>query len=76
MKTEKNICKEHFTLNSSIQDTSTRSRLQFHRPVANLTSYQKGVCYASISTFNVLPISVAELINKKHFIAALKKISN
>jgi hypothetical protein len=46
--------------------------------VANLTSSQEGVCYASINTFNVLPIFVAELTNKKHLIAALKKkkISN
>jgi hypothetical protein len=49
----KNICKEHFALNSSIYDITTKSRLRLHRPVANLTSYQKGICYASIKTFNV-----------------------
>jgi hypothetical protein len=43
--------------------------------VANLTSYQKGICYASIKTFNVLQIFVAELVtNKKQIIAALKKL--
>jgi len=50
-------------------------RLQFHRPVANL-SYQNGVYYASIYIFNTLPISPAELVtNKKQFIPPLKKIT-
>jgi len=50
-----------------------RSRLWLHRPVANLISYQKGVCYASIKTFKMLPIPIAQLVtNKKHSIAALK----
>jgi hypothetical protein len=55
---------------------STGIRLQLHRPVANLTSYQNGIYYASINiyTFIVLPISIAELVtNKKQFIPRLKK---
>jgi len=41
--------------------------------VVNLISYQKGGYYASIKTFKVLPLSIAELVtNKKHFTAALK----
>jgi hypothetical protein len=64
---------EHSTFNSSVHNIHTRRRLWLHRPVVNLISYQKGVCYASIKTFKVLPVSIAELItNKKHFIAALK----
>ena len=64
---------EHFTFNLSIHNVNTRGRLQLHKPLANLTSYQRGVYYASIKTFNALPISIAELVTyKKHFIIALK----
>jgi hypothetical protein len=43
--------------------------------VANLTSYQKGVHYEIIKTFNALPISTAELVTKnKQFTTTLKKI--
>jgi hypothetical protein len=51
-----------------------RGRLQLHKPLANFTSYWRGVYYASMKTFNVLPMSVAELVtNKKHFIITLKE---
>jgi hypothetical protein len=42
--------------------------------LANLVCCQRGVYYASIKTFNALPISIVELVtNKKHFIIALKE---
>jgi len=42
--------------------------------VANLISYQKCVYYDSIKIFNMLPISVAELVtNKKHLWQLWKK---
>jgi len=57
---------EHLNFNSSIHNIRTRRRLQL-QPVANLTSYQKGVYYENIKIFNILSISIAEpVINKKH----------
>jgi hypothetical protein len=43
------------------------------KPVANLTSYQRGVYYASIKTFNALPVySANQVTNRKYFINKLK----
>jgi hypothetical protein len=51
-----------------------RSRLQLHKPIANLTLYQKGLYYMSIKIFNELPEHIAELVeDKKHFISTLRK---
>jgi len=37
------------------------------------SSYQRGIYYGSITSFNPLPASIAELAqDKKHFISALK----
>jgi hypothetical protein len=37
------------------------------KPIANLTSYQRGVYYASIKTFNALPVYTAnQVINRKY----------
>jgi len=46
---------EYFTFNFSIHAINTR-RVQLYKPLANLTSYQRGVYYASIKTFKALPI--------------------
>jgi hypothetical protein len=51
-----------------------RSRIQLHKPIANLTLYQKGMYYTSITIFNELPEHIAELVeDKKRFISTLKK---
>jgi hypothetical protein len=51
-----------------------RSRLQLHKPIANLTPHKKGMYYTSIKIFNELPEHTAELVeDKKHFISTLKK---
>jgi hypothetical protein len=64
---------EYFTFNSSVHNINTRKRLQLHRPIANTTSFQRGVYYASIKIFNELPVCIANLVmDKKHFISALK----
>ena len=63
----------HLLLILQFHNISTKSRLWLYRPVANLTSYQKGVHYESIKTFNALPVSTAErLTNNKKFTTALK----
>jgi hypothetical protein len=44
-----------------------------HQPSANLTSYQKGACYAGIKLFNTLPDSIKSLNHDiKLFKPALK----
>jgi hypothetical protein len=37
---------ECFTFNSSVLNINIRKRLQFHRSIANSTSFQRGVYYA------------------------------
>jgi hypothetical protein len=57
---------EHLNFISSIHNIRTRRRLWL-QPVVNLTSYQKGAHYESIRIFNMLSITIAELVtNKKH----------
>ena len=64
----------YFTFNSSFHSINTRKKLQLHRPLANLASFQKGVYYVNTETLNASPISVAELVtDKKYFISALKR---
>jgi hypothetical protein len=67
---------EYFTFNSSVHINYiiTRKRLQLHRSIANSTSFQRVVYYASIKVFNKLPVCTANLVmDKKHFISALKR---
>jgi hypothetical protein len=65
---------EYFTFNSSVHNINIRKRLQLHRPIANSTSFQMGVYYATIKIFNKLPVRIANLaMDKKHFILVLKK---
>lgn len=57
---------EYFAINFSVHITITRKKVL-------LQSYQRGVYYISITIFNTLPASTAELAkHKKHFISALK----
>jgi hypothetical protein len=44
----------------------------FHRPTANLSSYQRGVYYASMNIFNPLPASTAALVINRNRVSALK----
>jgi hypothetical protein len=63
---------EHFTFQSSIHETNTRRKVQMQKPVTNLTSYQRGVYYVSIKTFNALPVYTAnQVTNRKFFINSL-----
>jgi len=61
--------------NSSVHNINTRSKHHFHRPVANLSCFQKGASYSGIKIFNSLPRSITSLKNEKtQFRIALKKI--
>jgi len=56
---------------------NTRNKHNFHRPVANLSCFQKGASYCGIRIFNSLPRSITNLKNEKtHFKAVLKKFLN
>ena len=47
--------KNQFLVNSEIQHIDTRQHANFHQPSANMTKYQKGVCYLGVKVFNMLP---------------------
>jgi hypothetical protein len=64
---------EYFSFQSSIHEINTRRKVQMQKPIANPTSYQIGVYYASIKTFSALPVYIAnQVTNRKYFINALK----
>ena len=64
---------EKFRTNSSVQNINTRNKHHFHRPVANLSCFQKGASYSGIRIFNSLPRNITNLKNEKtHFKIALK----
>jgi hypothetical protein len=68
---------EKFQTNSSVLNINTRNKHHFHRPVANLSCFQKGASYCGIRTFNSLPQSIINPKNEKtHFKVALKKLLN
>jgi hypothetical protein len=68
---------ENFQTNSSVHNINTRNKHHLHRPVANLSCFQKGASYSGIRNFNSLPRSITNLKNEKtHFKVALKKFLN
>jgi hypothetical protein len=59
---------EYFTFQSSIHEINTRRKMQLQKPIAHLTSYQRGVYYASIKTFSALPLYIVnQVTNRKYF---------
>jgi hypothetical protein len=57
-----------FQTNSSVDGINTRNSAQLHRPIANLSSYQRRVYYSGIKLFDNLPINIINLKNyKKQF---------
>ena len=44
--------RNHFTVNSAIYQYATRQQSNFLQPPANLTKYQKGICYLGVKVFN------------------------
>ena len=69
--------REKFQTNSSVHNINTRNKHHLHRPVTNLSCFQKGVSYSGIRIFNSLPRSITNLKNDKtQFKVALKKFLN
>jgi hypothetical protein len=66
-----------FQTNSSVHNINTRNKHHLHRPVANLSCFQKGASYSGIIIFNSLPRSITNLKNENtQFKVALKKFLN
>ena len=64
---------EKFQTNSSVHNINTRNKHHLHRPVANLSCFQKGASYYGIRIFNSLPQNITNLKNEKtQFKVALK----
>ena len=63
---------ENFQTNSSIHGVDTRNKTQLHRPIANLSCFQKGASYVGVKIFNFLLSSISNLRNDRlHFKFAL-----
>jgi len=59
------VNKDKFLTNSSVHSINTRNKHHLHRPVTNLSCFQKGVSYSGIRIFNNLPQGIASLRNDK-----------
>jgi len=65
---------EKFTSNIKGHIINTRNKLKLHKPISNVTLYQRGVYYMSIRVFTKLPDCIAKLVeNKKSFISTLRQ---
>jgi len=66
--------KDQFLSNSQAHKINTRQTFDLYVPTANLTIYQKGVCYSGIKIYNHLPTAIKDLSDDKYkFKLALKR---
>jgi hypothetical protein len=66
--------KDQYRETSEIHDKNTRSRLNLHLPLPNLSIYQRGTYCNGIKVFNNLPPDIKKLShNVKQFSLALKR---
>jgi hypothetical protein len=66
--------KDLYTTNQEIHSINTRSNINLHPPVCNLTVFQKGVYFSGIKLFNHPPLNIKSL--SKSFKPALKRFLN
>jgi len=59
---------EKFQTNSSVHNINTRNKHNFHRPVANLSCFQKGASYSGTRIFNSLRRSITNLKNERQIL--------
>jgi hypothetical protein len=65
---------EFFQTNADVHSVNTRRKHCLHKPIANLSYFQKGAYYAGIMIFNGLPSDLKGLMNEKaQFKIALKQ---
>ena len=57
-----------------MHNINTRNKHHLHRPVANLSCFQKGVSHSGIRIFNSLPRSITILRMIRHSLKKLKEI--
>jgi hypothetical protein len=55
--------KELFKTNLEVHGLNTRANHDLHIPIANLSIFQKGVCYSGTKLFNHLPLTLKQLSN-------------
>ena len=68
---------ENIQTNSSVHSINTRNKHHLHRPVANLSCFQKGASNSGIRIFNSLPRSITSLKSEKsQFRIALREFLN
>jgi hypothetical protein len=69
--------KDLYTTNQEIHNINTRSNINLHPPVCNLTVFQKGAYFSGIKLFKHLPLKLKSLSNDiKLFKPALKRFHN
>jgi hypothetical protein len=56
---------EKFQTDLSVHSINTRNKHHLHRPVANLSCFQKSAFYPGVRIFNNLPRSITSLKNEK-----------
>jgi hypothetical protein len=62
-----------FTVNSEIQNISTRQHTNLHQPTSNLIVYQQGIYYSGVRVYNNLPSHIKRLSDDpKNFELQLK----
>jgi hypothetical protein len=59
--------------NPAVHSVNTRNKHQLHRPIANLSCFQKSAFYTGIKIVNSLPSSQTSLVNKKSQFKAVFK---
>jgi hypothetical protein len=66
--------KDQFISNSQVHTINTRQTSDLYIPIANLTTYKKGVYYQGIKIYNHLPKHIKDLSNNMNkFKLALKR---
>ena len=65
--------RNQFKANIKIHNFNTRTKLNLHRPISNLSVHQNGTYYSGIRVFNNLPTQIKTVShNRKQFKRALK----
>jgi hypothetical protein len=68
---------DNFQTNPLVHSINTRNKHHLHRPIANLSCFQKSAFYSGIRIFNSLPRSLTNLKNEKaQFKVALRRYLN
>jgi hypothetical protein len=68
---------ENVQTNPSVRSINTRNKRHHHRPVANLSRFQKSSFYSTVRILNILPYGVTNIQNERaQFQVALRRYLN